>query len=165
MPQAKSSSSVEAYEGLGAKISQIQRYYDESLQHADVRALAEAICSNPQGSLDIVGFFDKLKSLTRYVPDPTKAELIKAPWVMVEQIHNEGKAAGDCDDLASLAYTLLHSVGVPAMLYVGWYRGSTNPSHILLGIPQKKGGYAAFDMVANRYGQTNAGITRAEAYA
>lgn len=165
MPTQASKTSAAVYQGLADKIATIQNFYTASLSHADVRALAESLAMNAGGALDIKGFFSKLKSLLRYIPDPTGTELIKAPWVMVDQMHETGSASGDCDDFASLAYTLLHSVGVPAELYVGWYAKSTEPSHIFVGVPQKSGGYVAFDLVANVYGQTIPGLTGVQAYA
>lgn len=156
--------STGAYEGLDEKIDAIRSFYSQSHSHPDVRALAESI-SFTGGRLDITGFFNRLKSFTRYIPDPTDAELIKAPWIMVEEIHDRGFSAGDCDDLASLAYAVLHAVGVPAKLRVAWYGGAKNPSHIFVVIPQTNGSMMAFDLVANAYGQTKAGATKTQDYA
>jgi hypothetical protein len=163
--QTALTSSNKPFDGLDDKISAIRGFYESSLNHPDVRALAEDLAFDAKAQLDIEGFFDKLRSLVRYLPDPTGAEFIKAPWVMVGEIHDKGYAVGDCDDLASLAYSLLHSVGVGAVLYVGWYGGHPNPSHIFVGIPQKVGGYTPFDLVADRYGQTKEGRTGVKAYA
>jgi len=154
-----------AFEGLSQKIAEITRFYEDSLSHPDVRALAEALAYDDHGSVDVVGFFNHLKSLVRYLPDPTGVEFIKAPWAMVKEIQTVGSATGDCDDFAALAYTLLHSVGVEAELYVGWYDNAANPSHIFVGIPEKSGAYRAFDLVANAYGQTKAGLTGVKSYA
>lgn len=164
MPSPSISTSSAPFEGLSDKISQIQRFYRESLSYADVRALAESLAFNAGDELDIKSFFSRLKDLVRYLPDPTGAELIKAPWVMVDDILNGGKATGDCDDFATLAYALLHSVGIDAELYVGWYNGASplavdDPSHIFCGVPQKDGTWAAFDLVAKEYGQTLPGLS------
>jgi transglutaminase-like putative cysteine protease len=161
---AQAETSTSEYQGLAEKIATIREFYVESQSHADVRTLAEELSFN-EGVLDIEDFFRKLKGLTRYIPDPTGAELIKAPWIMADEITSRGFAAGDCDDLATLAYALLHSVGIEARLYVAWYgKSAENPSHIFVGVPQKNGKYFAFDLVADRYGETLSGISRVEAY-
>jgi hypothetical protein len=151
-------------DGLIDKVDAIRKFYDSTSDHPDVRALAEDLSFNKAKQLDIEGFFSKLKSLVRYLPDPTGRELIKAPWVMVSEIHERGFTTGDCDDLASLSYSLLHSVGIGAALYVGWYDGSSVPSHIFVGVPTVLGGYTPFDLVAEKYGQTKGGRTHVEAY-
>ena len=156
-------SSAAAHNGLQDKIDAIRAYYRQSLNHVDVRAIADSLAFDKSGRLDISGFFDKLHSLIRYLPDPTGAELIKAPWAMVDEIHERGFASGDCDDLASLAYTLLHMLGVSAKLIVGWY-GGPSPTHIYVGVPQKTGGYLPFDLVWPAYGKTKRGAVRTRAY-
>lgn len=163
--QPQTTSRSKPFDGLVDKIDAIRQFYDASLSHPDVRALAESLAFDSKGKLDVVGFFDKLRAMTRYLPDPTGAEFIKAPWVMVDEIHDKGFAVGDCDDLASIAYSLLHSVGVGAALYVGWYDGRAQPSHIFVGIPQVTGAYMPFDLVADKYGQTKNGRTRVKAFA
>lgn len=160
-----SKTSQAAFDGLSDKIAEIRHFYDTSLSYPDVRALAESLSFDSRNALDIEGFFTKLKALTRYLPDPVGVELIKAPWVMVDEIHGHGVATGDCDDLAALAYSLLHSVGVPAELYVGWYGANEYPTHIFVGVPQKDHSYKAFDLVAPKYGVTKSGLSKVKAYA
>jgi hypothetical protein len=163
--KALSSVNSDPQEGLSSKLSTITGFFSESLSHPDVRALAEDLSFNAKGSLDIEGFFSKLKSLVHYLPDPVGVELIKSPWVMVSEIHAKGYAVGDCDDFASLAYTLLHSAGIEAALYVAWKAGEENPFHIFDGVPGKSGGYVPFDLVTKKYGDTLPGIARVQAYA
>lgn len=164
MPQNLGISS-KGFEGLDDKIAVITGYYDQSLTYGAVRALADSLAFNDRGLLDIRGFYDKLRALVHYLPDTTGAEFIKAPWIMAEEIQERGFASGDCDDLASFAYALLHSVGVPAELYVAWYGREQDPSHIFVGVPQKSGVYYAFDLCARVYGQTIPGLSKVEAYA
>lgn len=48
---------------------------------------------------------------------------------MISEIEQQGYSAGDCDDQATLTYTLLNMIGIPAALRVAWY-GKTMPQHI-----------------------------------
>lgn len=99
----------------------------------------------------------------RYIPDPVGTELIKAPWVQVSEIGDMGYTMGDCDDASSLAYTFLHSVGIPAKLAVGWY-GTENPSHIWVQVPTRDGGQLPFDLCARTLGDTKQGASQVTTY-
>jgi transglutaminase-like putative cysteine protease len=151
------------FEGLIDKIDLIRGYYRDSLRVASVRALAEKYAADDMGSPNIVALFAGLRSIFRYVPDPVGAELIKAPWVQASEVGQRGYTMGDCDDAASLAYSILRSVGIPARLAVGWY-GETDPRHIWTEVPTRDGSYIPFDLCAPRLGVTKQNATAVQTY-
>lgn len=160
--RATLSDSEKPFQGLPDKISLITGYYGESLRHAGVRSTAERFSVDELGSPNVLALFARLRSHFRYIPDPIGSELIKAPWVQVSEIEQRGYTMGDCDDAASMAYTMLHSIGVPAKLAVGWY-GRENPSHIWVEIPMKDG-WLPFDLCARQIGVTKDGATKVNRY-
>ncbi len=155
--------SEKPFQGLADKIALITGYYGSSLRHPRIRASAEKYSLDETGSPNVVALFARLRSNFRYIPDPVGSELIKAPWVQLSEIDQRGYTMGDCDDAASLAYTFLHSVGVPAELAVGWY-GQPDPSHIWVEIPTKNGGYLPFDLCARQIGVTKEGASLVKRY-
>lgn len=157
-------SSDKEYQGLADKIGLIRRYYEGSMRYPSVRAYAEKASMGPETLPSVETLFATLRAVTRYVPDPVGVELIKAPWVQVDEIRTRGYTAGDCDDFASLSYTLLRNVGVAAELAVAWYGDNPNPTHIFVVIPTKGGGRIPFDLVAPQLGVTKPGISMAAAY-
>ena len=153
--------------GLADKVRLIRNYYTQSLRYAQVRAFAEKASMGTAGAgkPSVNAMFAALRAVVRYIPDPVGAELIKAPWVMVDEINKQGWTAGDCDDFASLAYTLLRNVGVPAELAVAWY-GDALPRHIFAAVPLKDGKtMLPFDLVAPNIGVTKTGSTQVQYYA
>lgn len=151
------------YQGLDDKIELIRRYYRESLNHPSVRAAAEEFSHEPFVSPSLPALFTRLRSHFHYTPDPVGAELIKSPWVMLEEIERRGWFAGDCDDASSLAYALLNNMGVPAKLAVAW-KGGENPEHILVIVPMEGDAELPFDLTAPQLGMTHEDVTRYEIY-
>lgn len=128
-----------------------------------MRAKAEEFSVDATHTPNIAALFARLRSVFRYLPDPVGAELIKSPWVQVGEIDQRGYTMGDCDDAASLAYSFLHSLGVPARLAVGWY-GDKDPRHIWVEAPTKDGSYIPFDLCARTIGVTKGGASTVQTY-
>jgi hypothetical protein len=154
--------SEKPFQGLEDKIKLILDYYRESLRYQTIRVAAEQYSLDDTRQPNIASLFARLRSHFRYIPDPVGNEYIKAPWVQMDEINQRGATMGDCDDAASLAYVMLHSIGVPAKLAVGWY-GNPDPSHIWVEVPLSDG-WLAFDLCARQVGVTKEGATRVERY-
>ncbi len=155
--------STKAYQGLADKVKLIETYYSESLRSPSVRKTAEKFSLDDFNKPNVAALFIRLRSHFRYVSDPVGNEYIKAPWVQTREIDTQGFTMGDCDDAASLSYCLLHSLGVPAKLAVGWY-GHEDPSHIWTEI-ETADGWLAFDLCAPQLGVKKLdGLTRIERY-
>lgn len=140
-----------AFNGLAQKIRFARTKAEEALSRPAVRSFAEAAAGRGTRYEQAQRMFYTLRSVVNYVADPVGAEFIKAPWVMVEEIRERGFAAGDCDDQATLAYTLLRSIGIPSKLRVGWY-GSSMPGHIY-AVAQLNGQWVAFDTTNSVFGR------------
>ncbi len=158
--------SGKANNGLADKIRLIRDFYVGSLRVPAVRAYAEkAGMDHKTGRPSISALFIDLRSHVRYIPDPVGAELIKNPALMISDIKRQGWTAGDCDDFASLAYTLLRSVGIAAELAVVWYGDDADPRHVLAVVPMKDRTYLPFDLVAPKLGVTKGGPSHWRLYA
>ncbi len=156
--------SEKPFQGLADKVALIVSYYQESLRHPSIRDTAEKFSLDETRQPNVVALFARLRSHFRYIPDPVGAELIKAPWIQADDIGQKGHTMGDCDDAASLAYTLLNSIGVPAKLAVGWYGDNEDPSHIWVEIPLSDGGWLPFDLCARQLGVTKEGAREVNRY-
>lgn len=152
------------YQGLAEKIRLIRSFYLNSLNLPSIRDFAVKSSMSAAGP-SVNNLFTRLRSHLKYVPDPVGAELIQSPSVMVGQINKQGWTAGDCDDFASLAYTLLNLVGIRASLAVAWYGDNPNPSHIFVVVPMQDGSLLPFDLVAPSLGITKQGVSKWSVYA
>lgn len=162
--QTQLSTSDGAYAGLAAKIQIIRGYFPQSIKYPAVRSFVEKASMGKLGRPSLRALFTVLRTHFRYLPDPVGFELIKAPWAMIQEIGSLGYTTGDCDDAASLAYTLLHLVGISAKLAVGWY-GGQDPQHIWTQVPLKDGKVVDFDLCAPTLGQTKGGQSEVKTYA
>lgn len=150
MPQAKTTLSRLPFQGLQTKIDAIRNFYVHSLGVPSIRHFAEKASLGPMGKPSLAALFSYLKGHLKYFHDPTGVEYIKSPQVMVSEIESRGWAGGDCDDFASLAYTLLRSLGYSAELRVGWY-GGASPSHIY-DVVRRNGVMIPFDLTLRKLG-------------
>lgn len=88
---------------------ELSRLMREGSQKMSVRELALSIAPSYDND-QISAIFEYTKKNIPYQPDPSGAELFIAPWKMIELIE-QGKAAGDCDDLALFCASLLRAIG------------------------------------------------------
>lgn len=117
------------HNGLVQKIAFIKRCYLTSLTDPSVRTFAEEAAGRGSRLKQAKALFDVIRAKVNYVPDPVGCEMTKSPSVIVGEIHSRGYAAEDCDGQACLSYTLLKSIGIPAVLRVIWL-GDPMPQHI-----------------------------------
>lgn len=118
------------YNGLASKINAMRRFYQESLaRHPQVRTVAESAAGRGSRLTQARRLFEFVRQHVNYTADSVGFEVTKAPWVMIDEISSRDFSAGDCDDQASLNYTLLKTLGIPARFRVGWY-GKAHPQHI-----------------------------------
>jgi len=82
-----------------------------------------------------------------FTPDPQGIELLKTPAYLLEQVHTDGFAFGDCDDVATLGATLGKAVGFPARFVLLGFQPRAPFSHVFteLATPQ---GWAELDTTA-----------------
>ena len=157
-----------AFNGLATKIKKFREYYRESLGYPEVRSYAEEAAGRGPRIIQAGRMFQTIREKVNYVADPEPfhrkgslvgVEYTKAPWQMVKEIKERGFSAGDCDDQASLSYSLLKSAGIPAVMRVVWY-GGEEPKHIYC-LAMLDGKWIAFDTTQDIMGKER-GFTRAE---
>ena len=137
------------YNGLGTTIAFARRVLRESPFHPEVRAFAEAAVGRGPRDVQARRLFKVLKDGLNYVGDTVGTEYTKAPWVMIQEMRDRGYASEDCDGQATLSYTLLNLIGIPAKLRVAWY-DKPMPQHIYT-VAWLNGRWVAFDTTA-RFG-------------
>ena len=79
-----------------------------------VRKLVEDICQDIRSKdyvSEALAIFNHVCSHTRYMRDPRTVELVKAPYLYVEEIRAGRRASGDCDDLSALICAMLMMAG------------------------------------------------------
>jgi len=95
-------------------VSVIGRAALDSQKSYAVRELAEDICRGlpSKAYLDeYLAIYYYLLSHCRYMRDPRTVELVRAPYVVVEELRRGKTPSVDCDDLAALATALTLSAG------------------------------------------------------
>lgn len=65
-----------------------------------------------------------------YVPDPLGMELLKSPVYMLREIDADGRATGDCDDVAILGAALGLAAGLPARFVLLAFRPGAPYEHV-----------------------------------
>lgn len=135
------------YNGLDAKIKFIRDCYRKSLLDPRIRGRAEEWAGRGTRLVQTRNLYEALKHGLVYLPDPVGVEMTKSPSVMMDQMTNSYSqtAKGDCDDMACMAFAMLKSIGIPAVLRVAWYPGSQLPRHIYV-VAYPKGQEVAFDL-------------------
>lgn len=88
---------------------ELSRLMREGSQRMDVREFALSIAPDYNND-QISAIYEYAKRNIQYIRDPDSTELFIASWKMIELIE-QGKAAGDCDDMALFCASLLRSIG------------------------------------------------------
>lgn len=102
------------YRGAPQTVSVIGRAALDSQKHYAVRELAEDICRGLPSKdylSEYLAIYYFLLANTRYMRDPRTVELVRAPYVVVEELRRGKKPSVDCDDLAAIATALTLAVG------------------------------------------------------
>lgn len=99
-----------------------------------IRAAALAVASGGIND-DDAGHLAKLARFVRqsviYVKDPVNAEFVQTPDVLLLQIHETGKAYGDCDDHVLLFAALVESLGIYCNIVGVKAPGSARFDHVI----------------------------------
>ncbi len=87
------------------------------------------------------------------VPDPPEAEFVMSPDLQLCQEMQNGYLYGDCDDSATLAASLLFTLGYPCWFVAGRLPGETEFSHVWTRTHQNgygsHGNYLDIDPIVN----------------
>lgn len=115
----------------------VQAALDDA-KHFDTRQLAEIVCEGID-SKDYVSEYWALRNFllqrTRYMRDPRRTELVRAPELISRQILAGHRPSLDCDDMATWIAAAILSVGGTAQFATvafnnAFYNGERQYSHV-----------------------------------
>lgn len=146
-----------AYGGAPQTIRLMGRAALEDGSHFETRKLVEMICEH----LDSKDYGSEYQALyyfilqrTRYMRDPRRTELVRAPYVVSKQIAAGHRPSLDCDDMSTwLCAALLAVGGQPELVTVAFanlfYMGQRQYSHVFVRVKEPRSGkYVILDPVA-----------------
>ncbi len=126
------------YRGAPQTVGVMRDAARESQEHLAIRKLAETICqgvaSKDYGS-EYLAIYYFVLARCRYMRDPRTVELVKAPYIIANDLLAGLTPSLDCDDLAALIAALILSVGGdPEFVTVAFknqfYNGERQYSHV-----------------------------------
>lgn len=126
------------YYGARQTIDTMRRAALEDAKHFDTRRLAEGICEGIDSkdySSEYLALYQFLLQRTRYMRDPRRVELVRAPYIISRQIMEGHRPSLDCDDMSTwLAAAILSVGGQPDFTTVAFQRmvhnGDVQFSHV-----------------------------------
>lgn len=145
------------YRGAPQTVDVMRRAALVSQTHLVVRRLAEYICSQLDSKdyvSEYLAIYNFLLQRTRYMRDPRTIELVKAPYVVAEEILAGGRPNLDCDDLSAMLGALILAVGgtvrfVTVAFRDAFYNGKRQYSHVFAqALDPRSGLWIVLDPVA-----------------
>lgn len=128
-----------------------------SQSHFPVRLMAEEVCSRIGGkdyTSEALACLYFLESRSRYMRDPRTVELVRAPYVVVQEILHGKIPSLDCDDMAAFLGAMLLQTGAEVRFAtVAFrpliYRGQKQFSHVFTQCREPRtGAWLSLDPVA-----------------
>ena len=145
------------YRGAPQTIEVMRRAVRDAQGKLIVRQYAEAICRG----LDSKDYLSEYLAIyyfvlghTRYMRDPRTVELVRAPWIVLEEIAAGQRPNLDCDDLSVLIAALCMAVGgrvrfATVAFQNAFYKGVRQYSHVLAQASEPRTGrWITLDPVA-----------------
>lgn len=135
-----------AYRGAPQTVAFIKKAAIESQSKPVVRRLAEEVTKHLQ-SKDVVSealaFYYLVLDKTRYMRDPRTTELVRAPWLIVQQIMAGHTPGLDCDDMTALLCALAIASGaecraVTVAFRNMHYKGRRQYSHVFAQVKEPR---------------------------
>jgi hypothetical protein len=127
------------YFGAQQTIDTMRRAALEDAGHFETRKLAEAVCEHLDSkdyASEYLALYQFLLQRTRYMRDPRRVELVRAPYVISRQIMDGYRPSLDCDDMSTwLSAAILSVGGEPDFMTVAFRRlldpqGNVQFSHV-----------------------------------
>lgn len=160
-----------AYWGAPQTISVMAKSALEADKHFEVRRLVEAICEGLESkdyTSEYLACFHYVLQHTRYMRDPRRTELVRAPWILARQILAGQRPSIDCDDLACLLAAMMLALGakvefVTVAFSDAFYDGRRQFSHVFIRVLEPRSGvWIVLDPVAAE--KTSQMLARVKAY-
>jgi hypothetical protein len=155
MPNARPSRV--SYWGAPQTIEVMGKAIIDDAKHFETRRLIEVVCENLDSkdyTSEYLAAYYFLLQRTRYMRDPRVTELVKAPWVMSQQIIEGRRPSLDCDDMITELGSMLQQMGgrvelVTAAFANQFVDGRRQYSHVFLrALEPRNGRWIVLDPVA-----------------
>ena len=145
------------YRGAPQTIDVMRKAALVSQSRIVVRRLAEMVCERLD-SKDYVSEYLAINNFllqrTRYMRDPRTVELVRAPYIVAEEILAGGRPNLDCDDLAAMLGAMILAVGgsvrfVTVAFRNAFFNGKRQYSHVFAqALEPRTGLWIVLDPVA-----------------
>jgi hypothetical protein len=160
------------YRGAPQTIQVMRRAALDSQSNLAVRQLAEAACAKLDSkdyTSEYLALYNLLLQTCRYMRDPRTVELVRAPYLVAQEILQGGRPSLDCDDLAAMLGALVLAVGgnvrfVTVAFKNAFFNGQRQYSHVFAqALEPRTGLWIVLDPVAAE--KTSEMMTRIKAAA
>lgn len=145
------------YRGAPQTVAVIKEAAVQAQTKPVVRALVEEITRylpSKDTVSEAVAFYNLVLDKTRYMRDPRNVELVKAPWIVIEQIMSGQTPSLDCDDISALLCAMLATSGAQCRVATVafqrmFYKGVQQYSHVYAQVREPRTGvWITLDPVA-----------------
>lgn len=145
------------YRGAPQTVDVMRRAALESQSNLAVRQLAEAACAGLDSkdyTSEYLALYNLLLQRCRYMRDPRTVELVRAPYLVAQEILRGGRPNLDCDDLSAMLGALILAVGgnvrfVTVAFRNAFYNGERQYSHVFAqALEPRSGLWIVLDPVA-----------------
>lgn len=126
------------YSGAKQTVDVMRTAALEDANHFHTRQLAEIVCEGLDSkdySSEYLALYQFLLQRTRYMRDPRRTELVRAPHLVSQQIMAGHRPSLDCDDMATWLGAAVTAVGgraefVTVAFQKMYYEGEQQYSHV-----------------------------------
>lgn len=126
------------YSGAPQTISVMRKAALDDANHYETRQIAESVCEwldSKDYTSEYMALYYFLLQRTRYMRDPRRTELVRAPYVISRQILQGHRPSLDCDDMATWLAAAVTAVGGRAEFCTVafakmFYQGEQQYSHV-----------------------------------
>lgn len=145
------------YRGAPQTIGVMRRAALDSQSHMAVRKLAEFACERVDSkdyTSEYLALYNLVLQRCRYMRDPRTVELVKAPYLVAQEILQGGRPSLDCDDMAATLAALGLAVGGNVRLVTvafknAFFNGTRQYSHVFAqALEPRSGLWIVLDPVA-----------------
>lgn len=143
--------------GTIATLAEMAKLSRQGWKHpAVIRAAHDVVRTVPERNdrATMSAMLAEVRRRMRYTRDPLGAELVKAPWVVVERTDARSTPEPmDCDDASTLLSSMLGAVGIPSKFVVV----RTDPSrpsefsHVYVSARTSEGRWVALDPIVRSF--------------
>lgn len=145
------------YRGAPQTVSVMRRAALDSQSNLAIRQLAETACAGLDSkdyTSEYLALYNLLLQRCRYMRDPRTVELVRAPYLVAQEILQGGRPNLDCDDLSAFLGSLVLAVGgavrfVTVAFRNAFYAGQRQYSHVFAqALEPRSGLWITLDPVA-----------------